>query len=80
MNIETVSYFTTVIMFTCLSFNYIVIRPLKNLIIQLSKVVESIQQDLKRYDLQREISEKKILILESELHELKKQHDKKTCM
>lgn len=69
---ETIAAGVTVVVFICTAFNYLVIAPLKRLIVDLSKVVESIQRDLRLYNTQREETEKRVSILEVKVEALEK--------
>ena len=76
-NMETIAAGISIVIFICTAFNYIVITPLKNLIVNLGKVVESIQRDLQIYNSQREQTEKRVAIIEVKIEELEKKIDKK---
>ena len=68
--VESVAAGCAIIVFICSAFNFIVIKPLKQLIVNLSKVVENIQRDLQIYNTQREDIERRVSILEVKVDKL----------
>jgi hypothetical protein len=73
---ETIAAGCATVLFVCTVFNYIVIKPLKGLIDNVSDMVKSIQNDLKLYNVQREETEKRVSILEVRVSEIEKKIEK----